>query len=173
MSQNVLPQLDEQAPIEIPDRVENPAASENSDSSDNEREKAAGLFPIPLAWNLLIALLCCVAVVRLAPQWIDTTFRTADAPLNQSPVFVVDVNLASLEELQALPEVGIALAERIVDYRQTHGNFRSIDELQNVHGFGPKRLENLRELLTVNGGEASASNPSTTLTPIDGKLNAN
>ena len=57
---------------------------------------------------------------------------------------LLNINTASIEELQTLPNIGEATAQRIVDYRTQHGNFASIDVLQNVKGIGAKTLEKLR-----------------------------
>ena len=57
---------------------------------------------------------------------------------------LLNINTASIEELQTLPNIGEATAQRIVDYRTQHGNFASIDALQNVRGIGAKTLEKLR-----------------------------
>ena len=56
------------------------------------------------------------------------------------------LNTATLEQLDALPGVGPVTAQKIVDYRQEHGAFSSVDELDAVPGIGPARLEQLREL---------------------------
>ncbi|MBE3598238.1 MAG: helix-hairpin-helix domain-containing protein [Limnochordaceae bacterium] len=55
----------------------------------------------------------------------------------------VDINTASPEELDELPGIGPALAERIVRFRTEHGPFRSVDDLVEVPGIGPKTLERL------------------------------
>lgn len=57
------------------------------------------------------------------------------------------LSTATLAELDALPGVGPVTAQRIVDYREAHGPFRSVDELDAVPGIGPARLEQLRELV--------------------------
>jgi competence protein ComEA len=61
----------------------------------------------------------------------------------------VDLNEASRAELLQLPGVGDSLAERIEEYRDEHGGFRSVDELAAVHGVGPARLERLRPWVCV------------------------
>ena len=55
-----------------------------------------------------------------------------------------DVNTATEYELRLLPGIGPATARVIVEYRQSHGPFRSLDELTRVRGIGPKTLELLR-----------------------------
>ena len=57
------------------------------------------------------------------------------------------LNGATPEALDALPGVGPALAERIVAFGRENGGFRSVDDLQEVPGIGPARLEALRGLV--------------------------
>ena len=57
---------------------------------------------------------------------------------------LLNINTASAEELQTLPNIGARMAQRIVDYREQHGKFASVEALQNVKGIGAKALEKLR-----------------------------
>jgi competence protein ComEA len=66
-----------------------------------------------------------------------------------APPAIVHLNSAAPEDLEALDGVGPSLAARIVAYRVAHGGFRSVDELDEVSGIGPKRLETLRPLLAL------------------------
>jgi competence protein ComEA len=59
----------------------------------------------------------------------------------------VHLNSATLEQLDALPGVGPVTAQKILDYRQQHGAFGSVDELDAIVGIGPARLEQLRGLV--------------------------
>ena len=54
---------------------------------------------------------------------------------------------ATVEQLEELDGIGPTLAERIVEYRESHGGFRSLGELRDVEGIGEKRFESLREAL--------------------------
>lgn len=72
---------------------------------------------------------------------------------NASPDYLshhpIDLNAATLDQLQALPGIGPKMAQAILDYRAANGRFRSIDDLDNVKGIGEKKLEKLRPLVTV------------------------
>jgi len=61
----------------------------------------------------------------------------------------VNINTASSGQLEELPGIGPSLAQRIVDYRRKNGTFSSIDEIDNVEGIGPGKLESLRDLVTI------------------------
>jgi len=64
-----------------------------------------------------------------------------------------DLNAMTVEELAELPGIGPALAERIAAYRTEHGPFRTVEELLEVSGIGEKKLEDLRDRVTVAAGE--------------------
>lgn len=66
------------------------------------------------------------------------------ATLTPSPPELLNINTAAAKELQTLPNIGVQMAQRIVDYREQHGKFASVDALQNVKGIGAKTLEKLR-----------------------------
>ena len=59
----------------------------------------------------------------------------------------VHLNTATLEQLDALPGIGPVTAQKILEFRQTHGAFASVDDLDAVPGIGPARLDQLRELV--------------------------
>jgi len=64
-----------------------------------------------------------------------------------APAGAVHLNTATLAELDALPGVGPVTAQKILDYRQQHGAFSSVDALDAIPGIGPARLEQLRDLV--------------------------
>ena len=60
----------------------------------------------------------------------------------------VSLSSATVAQLDGLDGIGPTLAQRIVDYRQAHGGFRSVDQLRDVSGIGDKRFEALRKAVT-------------------------
>jgi competence protein ComEA len=63
------------------------------------------------------------------------------------PAAPVQLSTATLEQLDTLPGVGPVTAQKILDYREKHGAFSSVDALDAVPGIGPKRLEQLHDLV--------------------------
>ncbi len=69
----------------------------------------------------------------------------------------INLNTATKEELVALPGIGPAKAQAILDYRNSHGQFKSIEEVKDVKGIGAKRFEKLKGELTVVGASVKPS----------------
>ena len=72
----------------------------------------------------------------------------------------VNLNTASKDELVALPGIGPAKAQAILDYRAQHGGFRSVEELKDVKGIGAKRYERLKGELTITPMRTAAAKPA-------------
>ena len=78
-----------------------------------------------------------------------STGGPASAPgAGSVPGAKVSLASATLEQLDAIDGIGPTLARRILEYRDQHGGFRSVDELRQVDGIGAKRFESLREAVT-------------------------
>ncbi len=87
------------------------------------------------------ALPAAPAATTTTPGGSSRPARTANA--------VIDLNRATVAELETLPGVGPVLAQRIVDYRTTHGRFTSVDELREVSGIGPAKFAEIRSRVRV------------------------
>ncbi|WP_123288978.1 ComEA family DNA-binding protein [Desulfosoma caldarium] len=64
-------------------------------------------------------------------------------------VNLININTADATQLQALPGIGPAIAERIVQYRQAHGPFKNTEDIKQVQGIGDKRYEAIKDLITT------------------------
>jgi len=62
---------------------------------------------------------------------------------------LVNINTATAAELETLPRIGPAMAQRILDYREANGPFATIEDIQNVPGIGPATFEGLKDMITV------------------------
>jgi len=63
------------------------------------------------------------------------------------PAFPININTATAEELDALPGIGEALAQRIIEYRQSNGAFSAISDIKRVDGIGDGKYEDIKDLI--------------------------
>ena len=75
--------------------------------------------------------------------------KTSSKSKKSSSLEQVDINHASIQELQKLKGVGEAIAKRIYEYRQAHGSFKSAEELINVKGIGAAKLKAMRDQIII------------------------
>jgi competence protein ComEA len=81
---------------------------------------------------------------RLEP--IEVPISGMQTPDSNHPI---NINIASQEELESLPGIGPVTAAKIIDYRDLHGPFATIEAIQDVSGIGPKTFEQIKALITV------------------------
>lgn len=104
--------------------------------------------------NAIMGLAAAAALVMaFAPFGEDAALHTRgaeiykNAPAAEPPV--ININTASVRELQKLNGVGEVTAAAIIEYREKHGAFSSVDEIDNVYGIGKATLEKLRPYILV------------------------
>jgi competence ComEA-like helix-hairpin-helix protein len=76
---------------------------------------------------------------------------SATAGKKKPPAQPVNINTANSEQLQQVPGIGPATADKILQMRKSYGPFKSVDDLLAIRGLGAKRLEKMRKYLTVGG----------------------
>jgi competence protein ComEA len=113
--------------------------------------KAAPLLTWPAGVQFALGFILIAAIFFLLGRWSLDWNRAAPPPLidieREGPA--LDLNRATRAELRLIPGIGDALAQRVIDQRERHGPFKSVDELRQVSGIGPKTLERLRPRLFV------------------------
>jgi len=113
-------------------------------------EKAGGASADALLDDLNLAGKLADGQKVMVPRGTQPGAQPAPGPASSQPASaLVNLNTATPEQLDALPGVGPAMAAKIVEYRQKNGPFTTIDELDDVSGIGPSKLEALRDLVTI------------------------
>lgn len=99
--------------------------------------------------NRIFHALVVMGVLMAGVSQASAQATKSDAKAEGKPTVVVNINIATAADFEALPGIGKATATRIVDYRQKNGPFKKIEELMNVQGIGEKSFLKLRAQLSV------------------------
>lgn len=96
-----------------------------------------------------MAFISCARVPRHYPsEKISSQQRNSNTEIHA--LSVININTASVAELEQLAGIGPGLAERIVTYRQEHGRFRRAEHLLMVRGISERKFREIRSMITVN-----------------------
>jgi len=96
--------------------------------------------------NLIIKSLVLCVVFSLVFSYVFYTQVQAD---EKASVKKININTASLTELQKLPKIGVKVAQRIIDFRKENGKFKKIEEIMKVKGIGEKTFKKMKDIITV------------------------
>ena len=83
------------------------------------------------------------------PTRANETPGAASSPVASATPGKLNINTASLAELDKLPGIGPVTAQKIIDYRQTNGVFKKVEDIRNVSGIGDKVFDQIKDLITV------------------------
>ncbi len=106
-----------------------------------ERKTMKGLL------SVLFVLLCVAFASPMASG--DQAQDVAANETNPPAGAKININVATADELESLPNIGKLKAERIVEYRKENGDFKSPEDIINVKGIGEETLERIRDLIRV------------------------
>ncbi len=85
-----------------------------------------------------------------APASAEPQDKPANGKASAAPAPPINLNTATVQQLESLPGVGPATAKRILEYRQKNGSFKKAEELMNVKGIGEKSFLKLKPYVTVS-----------------------
>ena len=105
------------------------------------------------AYSVLCVFLALFLVAALwGIHYLRNNHRDTLSPIPLPPsdkVFAVDINTAGIDELCCLPGIGEVLARRIIDFRNEHGEFTHISQIQNVKGIGEETFKEIEPYLVI------------------------
>lgn len=103
---------------------------------------------INLAQKLSDGIHIQVPTIKNSANTASATNNSSNSP-NDKSNDLININTATKEELDTLPGIGPATAEKILNYRQEHGNFQSIEDLKNVKGIGEAKFNKLQDKISI------------------------
>jgi competence protein ComEA len=83
------------------------------------------------------------------PYLLPTSVPESETRVGSQAPILVDINSATLEQLDTLPEIGPKTAQNIIDYRNANGPFATIEEILDVSGIGPVTFNKIKDLITA------------------------
>lgn len=115
---------------------------------------------------LALSLLCCLFLGLVTGFFLGRNINKFPVDISKIPdvtegettseaetegVQIININTATLDQLDTLPGIGPVLAQRIIDYREEHGDFSDVSQLTLVSGIGVDRMNKILDYITVGG----------------------
>jgi competence protein ComEA len=125
-------------------------ALERTKQEQRDRQKEA-------AMNRVMVGLGLIAALALASNAAAGQKKDDGGESRKTSSAVVNINSATVTELETLPGIGARTAQRILEYRQKNGGFKKIEELMNVQGVGEKSFLKIKDRLTIGTREKTGS----------------
>lgn len=97
--------------------------------------------------SIITVVALCGAILIASPAHATQQPQAAAAPSSSKPA--INLNAATIDQLETLPGIGRKTAERIIEYRTKSGGFKRIEDLMNVKGIGEKSFLKLKPLVAV------------------------
>ncbi len=99
-----------------------------------------------------------VVALILAAQSFAAAQKTQPAAAKADATAIVNLNTATVDQLDTLPGIGPKVAARIVEYRQKNGPFKKVEDVMNVKGIGEKNFLKIKSRISVGAAKPAAEN---------------
>ena len=107
--------------------------------------------------RMMMAFVLVLGLVTVATAAQDAGRNTKGSMASAPAGAAINLNTATVAQLETLPGIGKSTAERIVEYRQKNGGFKKVEDLMNVRGIGEKSFLKMKPLITVSAPKSEKS----------------